>query len=219
MASIPLPNGATLQLVTALATAKVISGTTNANPAVASSAAHGLSDGAVGLLSIPSWVYADNRIIRVDDTATGTFKLEGLDTSNTSKYPAGGAGSFKALSTKVPVPKVTNFALTGGDVKSGTSSYIDIEQDFEFKIGKNPLRLEFSISYNLGSAHHNALVSADEGSDLSIFELTLKNGAVMYFVGEMSYQEIPTTEKDNEMICSGVMLLQSKPTAYAKFVA
>ena len=79
--SFRLPNGATLQIAATYGTAIPVTALSNANPAVATAAAHGLSDG--DIIAVTSgWTRLNDRAARVADSLTGTFALENVNTTN-----------------------------------------------------------------------------------------------------------------------------------------
>lgn len=83
-----------------LAAATVVSAITKANPGVATSTAHGLSDGDVGVWVVSAgMVELDGQISRVASSATNAFSLEGIDTSNYSTYTAGNFYKITAWQT------------------------------------------------------------------------------------------------------------------------
>ncbi|HBL65901.1 MAG TPA: phage tail protein, partial [Achromobacter sp.] len=68
--SVSLPNGVIIALATAYGASKNITALTNANPAVATSAAHGITNGA--LVEVKSgWQKINERIVRIADAAAG----------------------------------------------------------------------------------------------------------------------------------------------------
>ncbi|MGB3069826.1 MAG: phage tail tube protein [Ottowia sp.] len=218
MALIPLPNGAKVSLATLLGAAKPISAISNASPAVATAAAHGFTDGKVILLA-SGWSKIDNSVMRVDGSDTGTFEFDGLDTLNTSLYPAGaGAGSARELTTFTPLNKIPTFETTGGDPKSQTTGYLDYEKDFEVFTGTNPERLNFTVSYQPDSPAYTALVAASESGELQVIRLTLKDGSEIYYPGQLFFNKAPTTTKDQEMVNNVSLALQGEITRFAKYV-
>lgn len=216
MASIPLPNGAKLALATTIGSAIPVSAVTNANPAVATATAHGLSDGAIVLASAPGWTRLDNSVRRVDDGDTNTFEFEGLNSTDTARFPVGGGvGSVQSITGWTQIPKIPTFETTGGDPKSGTTSYIDSEEDFEYFTGTNPTRLNFTVSYAPDSAHHTALQAASDNGELAVVRLVLKDGSTLYYPGTLFFNPKPTVTKDNEMVNNVSVALQGQFTRYA----
>lgn len=217
MASIPLPNGAQIALATTFATAQTISAISNANPAVASASGHTYTDGDIILLS-NSWTKTDNGVFRVDGTvATTSFELEGVNSTDTGKFPTGGgAGSSREITGWTQLPKIPTFEMTGGDAKSITTSYIDFEKDFEIFTGTNPERLNFTISYQPDSTAYAALVAAGESGTIQVVRLVLKDGSTLFYPGQVFFNKAPITTKDQEMVNNVSMALQGEITRYAK---
>ena len=76
--AVTLPNGSLVAIASGYGTAKTVSAITNANPGVATSAAHGFTDG--DILEVTSgWSRLTNKIVRVDGAATGMHALELAD--------------------------------------------------------------------------------------------------------------------------------------------
>lgn len=68
-----------------------ISAITKANPGVASSTAHGLSNGEVVVLAVAGMVELDGQIVRIANQTTDSFELEGIDTTSFGTFVSGSA--------------------------------------------------------------------------------------------------------------------------------
>lgn len=217
MASIPLPNGAQVALATTFGVATTISAITNAKPAVATATGHTFTDGDILLMS-NSWTKTDNGVFRVDGAVAATsFEIEGLASTDASKFPTGGgAGSAREITAWTQLPKIPTFEMTGGDAKSFTTSYIDYEKDFEIFTGTNPERLNFTISYQPDSPAYTALVAAGESGTIQVVRLVLKDGSTLYYPGQVFFNKAPVTTKDQEMVNNVSLALQGEITRYAK---
>ena len=77
------PEGSSQQFTQSFAAAKTISALTNANPAVATSTAHGYATGDEILLTY-GWEDATDTVFRVTVIDANSFSIQGLDSSNTS---------------------------------------------------------------------------------------------------------------------------------------
>lgn len=220
MALIPLPNGAIVSLATTIGASKAVSDVSNANPGVFSSAAHGMATGAIALISSEGWSKLDNTVQRIEAGADAdTFTVPGLNTSNLSRFPAGGGkGSAKPLTGWTRLPKIPTFGMSGGDAKDKTSSYIDYEKDFMMFIGSNPEKLDFTISYNPDSPAFAALQEAHDSGELQVVSLTLKDGSTLYYPGQVFFNKSPVVAKDEEMVCNVSLALQGEITRFAKLV-
>ena len=79
--SVRLPNGGLFAIASAYAAPVVITGITNANPAVVSASAHGFVEGDIVEMT-SGWSKLNNRVVRVGAVTAGTFEIEGLDASS-----------------------------------------------------------------------------------------------------------------------------------------
>lgn len=111
--------GSKVEISTAFdSTAKDITAITKANPAVVTSTAHGLQDGAVvEITGVVGMTELNGRRFVVESLTTDTFALVGVDSTGYGTYTSGGdavAGSF------------ANFCeMTGYNRQGGTSAEID----------------------------------------------------------------------------------------------
>lgn len=216
MALIPVPNGSKFAIAIAYGTPVTVTDISNANPAVADADAHGFTAGALVLLN-NAWANVNNSVRRVASPLTDTFAVEGLDSTNVSRYPAnGGAGTALGIPTWVPISKIPTFEMTGGDAKTLTTGYIDYERDFEAIIGANPERLNFTVSYDPDSVGFAAMVKGHEGGGIVVLRMTLPSGDDMFYPGQMFFNKTPVTTKDQEMVNNATIVLQGDFTRYPK---
>jgi hypothetical protein len=93
--------GTDLSVETARAAAKVISGITQALPAVVTSNGHGYANGdVVTLSSIVGMVQMNDRAVVVANVTTNSFECAGVDTTGYSTYVSGGS-AYKVTETSV----------------------------------------------------------------------------------------------------------------------
>lgn len=215
MRKVPLPDGAKLYLYTAALTALAAGEMSNAAHAVVS-VANNLEAKSVVVITSDDYPELQGRVARVKAATADSVTLDGVDTSNLEKFPAGGAVSLIPLDEAdwQRLPYVPSFGLTGGDVKTGTSSYLDVADDQEFGLGRNARRLEYTISWKQDGAGRAALQASD-GME-SVHKLQFKDGSVSYYVGELVYDDTPSTEKGTEMATKSTVLLRGAPTNLAK---
>lgn len=82
------PEGSSQQFSQTFASAKSINALTNANPAVATSVAHGYNTGDEILIA-SGWEDATDSVYKITVLTADTFSITGLDTTNTGFFPAG----------------------------------------------------------------------------------------------------------------------------------
>lgn len=96
--------GTSVSIETALAATKTITAITKANPAVVSSTGHGYTNGdIVKITGVVGMVELNDRAFVVAASATDSFSLSGVDSTNYTTYVSGGAA---AKVTVTPVGKV-----------------------------------------------------------------------------------------------------------------
>lgn len=142
--------------------------------------------------------------------------LDGVDTSDLTKFPMGGEVSLIPLvaSEWQRLPYVLSFALSGGELKTGSSSYLDVEDEQEYSQGRSARRLEYTNSWKQDGAARAALKASD-GME-SVHRLDFKDGSASYYVGELAYDDTPSTEKGAEMTTKSTVLLRGAPTTLPK---
>ena len=90
----------TLEIEATLGSPLTVTALTKANPGVATSAGHGLSNGDVVKFSVTDgMVELNEQVVRIANITTDTFELEGLDTTNYSTWSAGTATEVATWST------------------------------------------------------------------------------------------------------------------------
>jgi hypothetical protein len=96
--SVKLPNGTTFAIASGYGSPITVTALSNASTAVATASAHGLTEG--DFVEVTSgWSRLNGKVVRVGTADTGTFELEGIDTSSTTAYPAGsGIGTVRKIS-------------------------------------------------------------------------------------------------------------------------
>lgn len=173
-----------------LDTAKTITAITKASPGVATSTAHGLSNGDVVVLAVQGMAELDGLAVRVASVSTDTFALEGVDTTGYGTFTSGTASevatwnTFASLqSISLPNQEANKLDITtihdnqaqetlgiAGAV-SGTMSGLFAPTETAVINLRNATRLTqpraFRITFENGiRAIFNADVSAGQGFDL-----------------------------------------------------
>lgn len=210
-----LPDGAIVSIATTYGTAKTVSGISNANPGVATSTAHGLSNGA--LLSVSSgWSNLNNRVIRVAGSTTNSFNLDGVDTTSTTLYPAGsGGGSVQEITGWTQISQIMNFSTSGGDQQFTTFSFLEQSFDTQIPTTLSAQSITIDIADDPLLAGYQALKAASEARAIRALRLSMPDGSFILYQGYVSFNETPTVTKGSVMQVKATFSLQSKPVRYA----
>jgi hypothetical protein len=213
--SAKLPDGATLSIAVTYGSPKTVSAITNANPGVASSTAHGMSNGAL-MEVLSGWNKINDRIIRVSAQATDTFALEGIDTTDTTMFPVGtGAGTVREITAFTQIAQILGFSTTGGDPTEVKFSFLD--EDFERTLPSvySAQTVKIDIADDPSLAGYIALKAASDARALRALKLSLRGGSSVIYNGIVALNETPTVTKGAVMAVTATFSLQGRPVRYA----
>lgn len=209
-----LPDGATVLLETTTGSAKTVSAVTNANPAVATSTAHGISNGAI-VRVVSGWSRLTNRILRVASSLTNSFALDGFDSTAAVFNAGGGVGTATEITALTQITQIMGFDTSGGDQQFVNYSFM--EQDFETQLPtiQSAMSIKLTIADDPSLAGYIALKAAGEARATRALKLLLKDGSFILYNGVVSFNETPTTAKGAVMTVSATFSLLGRPIRYA----
>lgn len=163
----------------------VVTAITLANPGVVSSATHGQANGGIGYLSdVVGMDEIDGQAYRVANQASGTFELEGIDTSDYSAFVSGNA---VAVATWATLSQSTEYQLGGGAGTLEDSTVLLDRKDKQVLITQG---VE-SVTINVRALTEDNLAMAKVRSvaralGYLVFRITLDDGAQRVFRGQPS---------------------------------
>lgn len=218
MAGIQMPNGATLEIASTYGVAIPFTALTNANPAIATAAAHGLAEGDVVAVS-SGWTRLDGRGARVGVIASGTFALAGVNTTNAQQYPAGsGIGSVREVTAFTEISQVTEMNSAGGDQQFLTFGFVADDNDRQMPTTKNPITLTYTVADDPSKPYVAVCEAADDDKQPRLLRLNLPGGSSILYNGYVSITATPTMSRNNLMTRVISVALTGLPTRYAATV-
>lgn len=173
--------GSKVEINTSTAGAKTITAITQANPAVFTSAAHGLAKGdVVTLASIAGMTQLNGVTGVVQYVSTNTFILQGIDSTSMSAYTSGGTA------TPVVWTQVANVRTFSGP--DGSAQVVDATNLQSSAKEKRVLLFDegnFSMELDLDTtdAGQNALLTARAAATQKQIRVTLPNASTFTFSG------------------------------------
>jgi hypothetical protein len=189
------PEGAQILFSQTFASAKTITALTNANPAVATSAAHGYAANSEILLT-SGWEDATDTVFKTGAIDASSFSVTGLNTTNTSFYTAGaGTGTAQLVSNWVAIPQVLTISTTGGDPKFTTISPLARRNDINVPVGFNAASTTLTLGHDPSNANFQTMVDISRSLTKVAFKLLLSGGSTSYGYGYMSVSEVPQLNK------------------------
>jgi hypothetical protein len=147
-----LATGSQFAIASAYASAQTFSSITNAAEAVASFATNP-SLAANDIVEVTSgWGRLDKRVVRVK-TVSGSgpylVTLEGVDTTDTNKFPAGaGAGSVRKVSTWQPITQIADLNASGGEQNYADASDLDDADDKQLPANRSAESLQITVHHD-----------------------------------------------------------------------
>lgn len=160
-----------------LGSAKTLTAITKASPPVATSTAHGLANGTVGILAIPSGMTSlDKRLVRIANQATNTFELEGLDTTG---FPDFVSGTFTPITAFDTFSNVTSFAIPEPQPNRQDSTTVHVNTKREIFGLDDAVQANFTMQADPKNVAVINLRSASKTKATRGFRVTLQDGTVL----------------------------------------
>ena len=179
-------NGSTFKVQTALGASKTITGITQADPAVVSSTAHGFVTGdVVKISSVTGMTELNDNLYAVDNEASGTFELAGIDSTNYTAFATGSPADGIAQ----PVTFTTFCELTGVNQQDAGADTIEVTticstaKEFEQGLSDSgTLQLDFNWAGK--ESVQTALREAKISGDQVAFKITFPGvGGIAIMIG------------------------------------
>ena len=186
-----LPEGSSQQFSNTLAAAKTITAITNANPAVATCTAHGYTTGDEIMLS-SGWEDATDSVYKIESVDANSFKILGLDTTNTSFFPTGsGGGSAQKLSAWTAIPQVLTISASGGDARFTDVNPLAKRNGIRIPTGFNATSVTLSLGFDATTPAYKTMVGISRSLSKVAFKQVLSGGSVQYGWGYLTVSEFP----------------------------
>lgn len=215
MANLTLPNGSTISISTGFAADKTITAITNADPGVVSSTAHGYSDGDIVVVS-SGWANLDGRVARVDNAAADAFDLEGINTTSTTRFPAGaGVGTAKEVSGFVQITGILGTSSSGGEQQFWEGAPLEALRNIRIPTTQSAAGVDLTVADDPTASWYEVVKDAAESIEPAVIMVTLANGAKLYYYCYVGMSVMPTLDRDAPMTVGVSLSLKSDPTRYA----
>lgn len=208
------PEGSSQQFSNTLASAKTISALTNANPAVATSTAHGYTTDDEILLT-SGWEDATDTVWRVTVIDANSFSIQGLDATNTGFYPSGsGTGTAQKLSGWTTIPQVLTISSSGGDARFTDVNPLSKRNGIKIPTGFNATSITLSLAHDAANANYKTMVGISRNLSKVAFKQVISGGAVTYGYGYMSVSEMPKLNNNQVNAVDAAMTILGRSISY-----
>jgi len=214
--AVTLPNGTLFYIASGYGSPLTVSAVTNANPGVATSTAHGLTNG--DFVEVTSgWSKLTNRIVRVAGSTTNAFNYEGIDTTLTNLYPAGtGTGSVRKISGWTQIQQVLSVQSEGGTQNFATFQFLESDTETRIPTFKAAAGLNMELGDDPTLAGYTAASTANDDGNQRAIKAVLKNGSILLYNGYVSVVKTPSMNVNEPMkVQLTVSFLNPEPVRYA----
>lgn len=179
--SVPKGRNCRVEIAATFSAAKTVTAVTKASPGVATITSHGLAEGAIGYWTISAGMTElDGMAGSVDATATNTFNVEGVDTTNFTTWSA---GTFTPVATWLTLSTSTSYSIAGGDADEiDKSTLLDNTHQLDYGLlGAETVSFDALSDSQLAAALQ--IEAAARANTAIVFRITLSNGERRVFRG------------------------------------
>lgn len=162
-----------------------------------------VSSGDIFFYSSLGWGAVEETIRRAGTVTGGTsVVVEGLDTSSTTRFPAGqGTGTLRVISSTswTPISGVIGVSISGDEQAYETlTPYDKGGLQIQIPTTKSPLQVQLTFSHNAtAQSWYTAMRSLSENQTKASFRVVYPDGMRALIYGLVSLQEGPRQEELN----------------------
>lgn len=208
------PEGSSQQFSQTFASAKTITAITNANPAVATSVAHGFTTGDEILIT-SGWEDATDSVFKITVLTADTFSVLGLDSSNTGFFPVGtGAGTAQKISGWTAIPQVLTISASGGDARFTDVNLLSKRNGIKIPTGFNATSVTLSLAHDANQAGYITMLGISRNLSKVAFKQVISGGSVTYGYGYMSVSEFPKLNSNSVNTVDAAMTILGRSVSY-----
>ena len=209
------PEGSSQQFSQTFASDKTITALTNANPAVATSTAHGYATNDEILLT-SGWEDATDSVYKVTVIDANSFSIQGLDASNTSFFPAGtGTGSAQKLSGWTSIPQVLTINSSGGDARFTDVAPLSKRNAVKIPTGFNATSVTMSLAHDASNANYQTMLGISRTLTKVAFKQVISGGATTYGYGYMNVSEMPKLNNNQVNTVDAAITVLGRSISYS----
>lgn len=213
MATVTKWSNVAVAMQSALAAADTITGITKASPGVATSTAHGLSNGDYVYLSINGMHQLNDRVVRVANVAANTFELEDIDTTSFDTFTSGTA---EAVTFGTSITTATTVSSDGGGFDFIDTTTIHVNARSQVPGLSNAVTYSMDHLWDPADAGQIAMKSASDAQARRAFKFTFGTGGkIMVFAGYVGFNGAPGGSAQDKVTTPSVITSNGTATYYA----
>jgi hypothetical protein len=208
------PEGSAQTFSQTFAAAKTITALSNANPAVATSVAHGYATGDEILLT-SGYEDATDSVYKITVLTADTFSIDGLDTTNTGFFPVGtGAGTAQKITGWTTIPQVLTISGSGGDARFTDVQLLAKRNSLRIPTGFNATSITMSLAHDAANANYKTMLGISRNLSKVAFKQVISGGAVTYGYGYLSVSEMPALNSNQVNTVQAALTVIGRSISY-----
>lgn len=202
-----------VSMQSAIAAAKTITGITKASPGVATSTAHGFSNGTYLALSVTGMRQVDDGVFRIMNVTANTYELEGVDTTDFDDFIAGTAALI-TLGTNVTT--ATTVSPSGGGFDMIDTTTIHGNQRTQIPGLPSASTYNFDNIWDISDVGLKAMKKAADAQQKRAFKFQFGvGGQIMVFYGYVGANLLPGGQGQGLVTTPTTITMNSTPNYYA----
>lgn len=196
-----------------IGTAITITAVSKANPAVASSVAHGLANGDFIYLEAQGMRQINQRVVRVSAVAADVFTLEGVDSTD---YDTFTSGTAKELTFGHSISSATTVSASGGEFDMIDTTTIHDSQKSEVPGLPSAISYEMDHKWDSADSGQIAMKAASDVQGVRAFKFQFGTGGkILVFAGYVGFTGAPGGSAQALVTCRSVVTTLGTATYYA----
>lgn len=159
----------------------------------------------------------DQRVARVKSvTGTTSFVLEGVDTSDTSKYPATtGVGTFRKINTWSTLSQVKGISASGGAQQFADITSISDTVIRQIPTVKDAVNMTVDVFDDPALTWYADVIAADTARSPYALLMTFPNGSKLVANAYWSVMKVPTMETNQALMTQISLSYAAEPVRYS----
>ena len=214
--AITLTTGSTLSVAKTYAASLNFTAATNASPCALTVSGSTIVAG--DYIEVSSgWGLLDKRLVRAGaGTSATSIVLEGIDTTDTTKYPAGaGIGSVRKVSTWTQITQVRSISASGGQQQyADVTSIVDVVTR-QIPTVRGAVEMTVDVFDDPSLAWYADVMKADDARSPYGMILAFPNGSKTVANAYWSLMRVPTMAQNEALMTQISLSYAAEPVRYA----
>jgi len=202
-----------VDMQSALAAAVTLTAITKADPGVVTSAGHGFINGDELKITCSGMSELDDKVVRVAETATDTFELEGIDTTLFGTFSSGTA---EKITFGHSITTATTINASGGDYEMIDTTTIHKDIKTQQPGLPNAVSYQMDHLWDATDAGQIAMKAVSDVQGERAFRMRFGTGGkLLYMFGYVGASGLPGGAAQQVVTTAGVITMNGTPTFYA----